>query len=72
MRLRFLGTDSNEGTCPAMYVTDAGTYGVQGKLVTDPQALGDAVNLADDEAIVEIEPSLVRHLIAHYQEHHGG
>jgi hypothetical protein len=72
MRLRFLGTDSNEGTCPTMYATDRGTYGVQGKLVIDPQALGDAVNLADDEVIVEIDPSLVRHLIEHYQEHHGG
>ncbi|GAA0544318.1 hypothetical protein GCM10009546_02970 [Actinomadura livida] len=72
MRLRFLGTDSNQGTCPAMYATDRGTYVVQGKVVTDTTALGDVRDLAGDETLVEIDPSLVRHLIEHYQEHHQG
>lgn len=72
MRLRFLGTDSNQGTCPAMYATDHGTYVVQGKKVTDRTALGDVRNLADDETLVEIDPGLVRHLIEDYQANHGG
>ncbi|MBB4915548.1 hypothetical protein ACFY19_06725 [Streptosporangium saharense] len=60
MRLRLLGTNSEQGTCPAVYVTDRGTFVVQGKIVTDPEALGDVVNLADDETLVEISPELVR------------
>jgi hypothetical protein len=60
MRLRFLGSDSEQGTCPAIYETDRDTFAVQGKLVTDPEALCDGVNLAADEAIVEIPKSLVR------------
>lgn len=72
MRLEFLGTDSNEGHCPAMYATDRGTYVVQGKIVNDDQALGDVQNLAEDETVVEIEPALVKYLITHYQTHHEG
>jgi len=60
MRLRFLGSDSEQGTCPAIYETDRDTFAVQGKLVTDPEALCDGVNLAADEAIIEIPKSLVR------------
>jgi hypothetical protein len=60
MRLRFLGTDSEQGTCPAIYETDRGTFAVQGKLVNDPDALGDCVNLGSDEVIVEIPRELVR------------
>ncbi|MGP4023220.1 hypothetical protein [Actinomadura sp. 3N407] len=72
MRLRFLGTDSNQGTCPAMYATDRSTYMVQGKVVSDGSAFGDGRDLAVDETLVEIDPGLVRHLIEHYQEHHQG
>ncbi|MBX6768782.1 MAG: hypothetical protein IRY90_16805 [Actinomadura rubrobrunea] len=71
MRLRFLGTDSDQGGCPAMYATDRGTYVVQGKIVTDPAALGDVRDLAADETVVEIDPPLVRHLIEHYTEHYA-
>ena len=71
VRLRFLGTDSDQGSCPAMYATDRGTYVVQGKVVVDAAALGDVRDLADDESIVEIEPALVRHLIEHYKGRHA-
>lgn len=71
MRLLFLGTDSDQGGCPAMYATDRGTYVVQGKVVTDAATLGDVRDLADDETIVEIEPALVRHLIEHFNDHHA-
>lgn len=56
MRLTYLGKTggSNEGSCPALYRTDRGTYVVQGKLVTDPDALADVRDLADDETIVEV------------------
>lgn len=44
MRLRFLGTDSERGTCPAVYETDRGTFAVQGKLIVDREALADCVS----------------------------
>lgn len=62
MRLRFLGTNSEQGTCPAVYETDRGTFVVQGKLITDPEALADLVNVAPDETAVEIPKSLARFL----------
>ncbi|MEU7861220.1 hypothetical protein [Nonomuraea sp. NPDC049141] len=60
MHLRFLGTTSEQGTCPALYETDRGTIAVQGKTVTDSTALGETVNLADDETLVEIPKELIR------------
>jgi hypothetical protein len=60
MRLRFLGTNSEQGTCPAVYETDRGTFAVQGALVLDPDALRDGVNLGPGEVIVEIPKSLAR------------
>jgi hypothetical protein len=60
MRLRFLGTNSEQGTCPAVYETDQGTLAVQGRLVVDAEALGDSVNLGPDEVIIEIPRELVR------------
>jgi hypothetical protein len=60
MRLRFLGTDSEQGTCPTAYETDRGTLAVQGKLVLDPEALSDCVNLGVGEVVVEIPKELVR------------
>lgn len=60
MHLRFLGSNSEQGTCPAVYETDRGTLAVQGKIVTDTTALGETVNLADDETLVEIPKELVR------------
>jgi hypothetical protein len=60
MRLRFLGSDSEQGTCPAAYETDHGTFAVQGKLILDPEALADCVHRASDEVVVEIPKELVR------------
>ncbi|GAA4573748.1 hypothetical protein [Planotetraspora kaengkrachanensis] len=56
MRLTFLGKTggSNEGGCPALYLTDRGTYVVQGVKVEDAQALADVRDLAPDETLVEI------------------
>lgn len=63
MRLRFLGSNSEQGTCPAIYETDQGTLAVQGKLVSDPEALVDCLNRAPDEVVVEIPRELARFLI---------
>ncbi|MFF4412101.1 hypothetical protein ACFYY8_06180 [Streptosporangium sp. NPDC001559] len=60
MRLRFLGTNSEQGTCPAVYATDRDTFVVQGRIVDDPSALGDVVNLGADETLVEIPRELVQ------------
>lgn len=60
MRLRFLGTDSEQGTCPAIYETDRDAFAVQGRLIIEPEALGDCVNRASDEVVVEIPKSLAR------------
>ncbi|MFN2495883.1 MAG: hypothetical protein ABR608_08235 [Pseudonocardiaceae bacterium] len=62
MRLRYLGktTNSGEDNCEALYVTDRGTFGVQGKLVTDPEALADVRDLADDECLVEVPADVLR------------
>jgi hypothetical protein len=60
VRLRFLGSNSEQGTCPAVYETDRGTLAVQGRLLIDSDALGDCVNLASDEAVVEIPRELLR------------
>lgn len=45
MRLTLLGTSSGKTGCPALYATDRDTYVVQGKLVTDPDAIADLVGL---------------------------
>ncbi|MEV6863756.1 hypothetical protein AB0M44_22455 [Streptosporangium subroseum] len=60
MRLRFLGTSSENGDCPAAYETSNNTVAIQGKLILDPQALGDAVNLGRGEALVEIPREMLK------------
>jgi hypothetical protein len=54
MRLQLLGTSSGHTGCPALYATDRGTYVVQGKLVTDQEAVADLVDVREDEFYVEI------------------
>ena len=61
MRLTFLGTDSEGGKCPTLYKTDRGTIVVQGYKVTDPDALADVRDLADNETVVEIPRELLRY-----------
>jgi hypothetical protein len=61
MRLRLLGTESGKTGCPTLYATDRGTYVVQGKKISDPEAIGDLVGLMDDEFYVEIPRALLAH-----------
>jgi len=62
MRLRYLGKTGNSGddACPALYATDRGTFVVQGKIVTDPSALSDLRNVADDETFVEVPADVLQ------------
>lgn len=61
MRLEFLGSTSNHGSCPNLYATDRGTYVVQGSKITDPEALASlrARGLPDHETAVEIPVALL-------------
>jgi hypothetical protein len=60
MRLQLLGTSSGKNGCPALYATDRGTYVVQGKVITDAEALASLVDVRDDEFYVEIPKELLR------------
>jgi hypothetical protein len=62
MQLVFLGSTSNSGSCPNLYVTDRGTYVVQGLRVTDPEALATLRErgLPDHEIAVEIPAALLK------------
>jgi hypothetical protein len=57
MRLRKIG-GCDDGTCPAVFVTDRGTVVVQGAIVTDPEALA-AMELPAYETAVEVPASLL-------------
>jgi hypothetical protein len=61
MRLRLLGTETGYDGCPALYATDRGTYVVQGKRITDQQAIADLVDVREDEFYVEIPRALLRY-----------
>ena len=60
VRLRLLGTSSGHTGCPALYATDRDTYVVQGKLVTDAEAIADLVDVREDEFYVEVPKALLR------------
>lgn len=60
MRLTFLGTGSDNGSCPTLYETDRGTYVVQGYKVTDPEALADLRDVLEGEDFVEIPRELIK------------
>lgn len=63
MRLTFIGTDSGGGQCPAVYATDRQTAVIQGKRITDAQALADLAGtyggLPADETAVEVKFDLL-------------
>ncbi|WP_439662838.1 hypothetical protein ACSHWB_16150 [Lentzea sp. HUAS TT2] len=64
MKLEFLGTTSNSGSCPTLFLTDRGTAVVQGYVVTDPEAIAMAQaregGLPDGEMLVEIPVELLK------------
>lgn len=64
MKLTFLGTTSNGGHCPTLFKTDRDTLIVQGKIVTDPEALATVqetyAGLGDEETVIEIPLGLLQ------------
>jgi len=65
MKLQLLGTESGKNGCPALYATDRGTYVVQGKLITDEEAIAALVDVREDEFYVEIPKDLMRFAAEH-------
>ena len=57
MRLQKIG-GCDDGTCPALFETDRGTYVVQGAIVTDPDAL-EEMKLPAHETAVEVPAELL-------------
>jgi hypothetical protein len=57
MRLRQVG-GCDDGTCPAVFATDRGTYVVQGSIVTDADALA-SVTVPAHETLVEVPAELL-------------
>ncbi len=62
MKLRYLGktAGSIEGKCEALYATDRGTFVVQGKIVTDAEAIADLRDVGADESFVEVPFDVLR------------
>lgn len=60
MRVRFLGTDSQNGGSPTAFETDRGTVIVRGYRITDEQALADLGDVPEGEADIEIPRELLR------------
>ena len=60
MRLRMLGTTSDDGKCPTLYEDlDSGEIVVQGYTVTDPEDLAQLQNILDGESFVRIPRELL-------------
>lgn len=66
MKLTFVGTNSGEGNCPAVYETDRGTVVIQGWQVdaSDAEAWEaiKAQGLATNENAVEIPRELLQYI----------
>jgi len=60
MRIRFLGTDSQNGGSPTMFATDRGTLVVRGYAITDPEALAALGEVPAGELDIEIPRELIR------------
>lgn len=61
MELTHLNTTSKNGGCPELYKTDRGTYVVQGRRISDPQALAALRKrgFPDHETAVEVPEALL-------------
>jgi hypothetical protein len=61
MEITFLGSTSTSGNCPNLYMTDQGTYVVQGSKITDLEVL-EALRkrgMPEHETAVEIPIALL-------------
>ena len=60
MRVRFLGSDSQNGGSPTAFETDRGTLVVRGYRITDEEALADLGEVPEGEVDIEIPHKLLR------------
>ncbi|MEU0788376.1 hypothetical protein ABZ341_43510 [Streptomyces sp. NPDC006173] len=59
-RLRFIGTTSESGNCPALYEdTDTGDIVVQGYTVTEPEDIAQLRDVLPSESFVRIPRELL-------------
>jgi hypothetical protein len=63
MEMAFVGTTSNDTSCPTVWITDRGTLVVQGTTVVDPEALATLQSRGNGmpsyESAVEIPAELL-------------
>ncbi|MCX4956885.1 hypothetical protein [Streptomyces virginiae] len=53
MKLKFIGTTSDDGKCPTLYETEGGQIVVQGHKLTDEEALEQLRDVLPGETFVE-------------------
>ncbi|MCO6003520.1 hypothetical protein NE236_00825 [Actinoallomurus purpureus] len=59
MKLRFLSSTSNAGSCPSLYETDTGDIVVQGYQLTDEEALAQLRDVLPGENFVIVPRRLL-------------
>ena len=59
MKLRKLGTTSQDGGCPTLYETDTGDIVVQGDKLIDPEARKQLSDVLAGEELVVVPRSLL-------------
>lgn len=59
MKLTFLGTTSQGGSCPTLFATDRDTYVIQGYRVLDAEALAQ-LDIPDHETCIEVPKALLK------------
>lgn len=59
MKLRMIGTTSQDGACPTLYETETGDIVVQGDRLTDPEALEQLSDVLDGEEFVVVPRALL-------------
>ncbi|MEQ4208281.1 hypothetical protein [Actinopolymorpha sp. B9G3] len=61
MKIRFLGSDSQVGGCPALYELETGDIVVQGQRLTDTEALAGVRDVLDGETFVVVPRDSLNH-----------
>ncbi|MFD9124369.1 hypothetical protein [Kitasatospora sp. NPDC059571] len=59
MKLKFLGTTSEDGKCPTLYETETGDIVVQGYRLEDPEALEQLRDVLPGETFVVVPRDLL-------------
>ncbi|MGW1363505.1 hypothetical protein ACWCQP_39575 [Streptomyces chartreusis] len=60
LRLRMLGTTSDDGKCPTLYEDETtGDIVVQGYTVTDPEDIAQLANVLEGESFVRVPRELL-------------